>query len=204
VRLPTRPRISPRLFLAQVRATIGARCLRAPPKKLSNHCIQCKHSLIRCSARECHSKFTYHASIFSYLTAFAAHPHQSKPCNEADFVNVKSTLELACDARGISVLFLPKFHCELNFIEQCWGHAKRLYCQKPPSSSEEDLEKNLVDALDSVTVEQMRKYARRFRRFMNAYQKGLTGKQAIWATKKYRGHRVIPDSILAELEEAEI
>jgi hypothetical protein len=75
--------------------------------------------------------------------------------NEADFVNVKSTLELACDARGIHILFLPKFHCELNFIEQCWGHAKRIYRQKPPSSSEGDLEKNLIDALDSVTVEQM-------------------------------------------------
>lgn len=44
--------------------------------------------------------------------------------NEADFINVKSTLELACDACSISVLFLPKFHCELDFIEQCWGHAK--------------------------------------------------------------------------------
>ncbi|KAJ8589880.1 hypothetical protein M405DRAFT_737872, partial [Rhizopogon salebrosus TDB-379] len=124
--------------------------------------------------------------------------------NEADFMNVKSVLELACDTRGISVLFLPKFHCELNFIEQCWGHAKRLYRQKPPLSSEEDLEKNLVGTLASVTVEQMRKYACHSRRFMNAYQKGLTGKQAAWATKKYRGHRVLPDSILAELEEAGI
>jgi transposase len=75
--------------------------------------------------------------------------------NEADFVNVKSTLELACDAYSIRILFLPKFHCELNFIEQCWGHAKRIYRQKPPLSSEGDLEKNLIDALDSVTVEQM-------------------------------------------------
>jgi len=44
--------------------------------------------------------------------------------NEHDFVNVKSMLELTAESRGISVLFLPKFHCELNFIEQCWGHAK--------------------------------------------------------------------------------
>ncbi|KAG2064344.1 hypothetical protein BDR04DRAFT_1130802 [Suillus decipiens] len=124
--------------------------------------------------------------------------------NEADFINVKSTLELACDTCGIGVLFLAKFHCELNFIEQCWGHAKRIYHQKPPSSSEQDLETNLIDALDSVTVEQMRKYAQRSCRFMNAYQKGLSGKQAAWATKKYCGHRVLPNSVLAELEAARI
>ena len=39
---------------------------------------------------------------------------------------------------------------------------------------------------------------------MDAYQKGLTGKQAAWASKKYRGHRVIPDSILCELDAAGI
>ncbi|KAG1719221.1 hypothetical protein EDB19DRAFT_1648534 [Suillus lakei] len=48
------------------------------------------------------------------------------------------------------------------------------------------------------------RYARCSRRFMNAYQIGLSGKQAAWATKKYRGHRVLPNSILAELEKAGI
>ncbi|KAG1717925.1 hypothetical protein EDB19DRAFT_1064930 [Suillus lakei] len=72
----------------------------------------------------------------------------------------------------------------------------------PPSSREEDLAKNLVDALESVTVEQMQKYAHRSHRFMDTYKKGLTGKQAAWASKKYRGHRVLPYSILAELEKA--
>ncbi|KAG0693813.1 hypothetical protein DFH29DRAFT_815965 [Suillus ampliporus] len=42
----------------------------------------------------------------------------------------------------------------------------------------------------------------RSRRFMDAYKKGLTGKQAAWASKKYRGHRVLPHTILAELEKA--
>ncbi|KIK78536.1 hypothetical protein PAXRUDRAFT_16820 [Paxillus rubicundulus Ve08.2h10] len=77
--------------------------------------------------------------------------------NEPDFVNVKSTLELACALEGVRVLFLPKFHCELNFMEQCWGHAKRTYLQYPASSKEEDLERNVVDALQSVTLDHMRK-----------------------------------------------
>ena len=39
---------------------------------------------------------------------------------------------------------------------------------------------------------------------MDAYQKGLTGSQAAWASRKYRGHRTLPDTILAELDKANI
>jgi hypothetical protein len=48
------------------------------------------------------------------------------------------------------------------------------------------------------------RYARHSRRFMNAYQKGLSGKQAAWATKKYHGHWVFPNSVLTELKIAGI
>jgi len=37
---------------------------------------------------------------------------------------------------------------------------------------------------------------------MDAYMKGLTGKQAAWAGKKYRGHRTLPVSLMKDLEEA--
>ncbi|KAG2062766.1 hypothetical protein BDR04DRAFT_1039811, partial [Suillus decipiens] len=45
-------------------------------------------------------------------------------------------------------------------------------------------------------------YARRSRRFMDTYHKGLSGNQAAWATKIYKGHRVLPNSILAKLGNA--
>ena len=77
--------------------------------------------------------------------------------NEPDFVNVPSLLEIECNSRGFQVLFLPKFHCELNFIEQCWGFAKRTYRKYPESSKEADLEKNVIDALASVPIESMRR-----------------------------------------------
>jgi hypothetical protein len=77
--------------------------------------------------------------------------------NEPDFVNVASLLEIECGARGFQVIFLPKFHCELNFIEQCWGCAKRMYRKFPASSREADLEHNVVDALDSVPLASMRR-----------------------------------------------
>ncbi|TBU33558.1 hypothetical protein BD311DRAFT_652214, partial [Dichomitus squalens] len=40
----------------------------------------------------------------------------------------------------------------------------------------------------------------RAHRFMDAYRRGLDGKQAAWAAKKYRSHRVLPNDILEELD----
>lgn len=138
--------------------------------------------------------------------------------NRLDFVNVKSMLEIQCEARGFTVIFLPKFHCELNFIEQVWGYAKRIYRHYPASSREADLERNLVAALESVPLESMRKYvslsfylihqyltdisrfSTRSSRFMDAYEKGLNGKLAAWAAKKYPGHRFIPEKFLADFD----
>jgi hypothetical protein len=39
---------------------------------------------------------------------------------------------------------------------------------------------------------------------MDAYEKGLNGKQAAWASKKFRGHRVLPESIFRDLNEPNI
>ena len=39
---------------------------------------------------------------------------------------------------------------------------------------------------------------------MDAYLKGLSGKQAAWAGKKYRGHRVLPETLMKDLEDAKI
>ncbi|KIK76705.1 hypothetical protein PAXRUDRAFT_169069 [Paxillus rubicundulus Ve08.2h10] len=122
--------------------------------------------------------------------------------NEPDFAQVPSLLESVCHARRFKVIFLPKFHCELNFIEQCWGYAKRKYCEYPPSVSEAVLEQNVIRALESVPICTIRRYATRSLRFMDAYRHGLDGRQAIWAAKKYRGHRVLPQTILDEVSKA--
>jgi len=37
---------------------------------------------------------------------------------------------------------------------------------------------------------------------MDAYRKGLDGKQAAWASKKFRGHRVLPETIMRDLTDA--
>jgi hypothetical protein len=72
--------------------------------------------------------------------------------NQPDFAGVGSILEIEAREKGYKVLFLPKFHCKLNFIEQCWGAAKRAYHLKPASSSEADLERNVASCLDEVLL----------------------------------------------------
>jgi len=69
--------------------------------------------------------------------------------------NVESFLETTCKAR---VIFLPKFHCELNFIEQCWGLRSGFIAPTGPmmSTKDSDLEINVVKALDSVPIASMR------------------------------------------------
>lgn len=40
---------------------------------------------------------------------------------------------------------------------------------------------------------------------MDAYEKGLSGNlKQVWASKKYRGHCVLPETSLNELENAKI
>jgi hypothetical protein len=39
---------------------------------------------------------------------------------------------------------------------------------------------------------------------MDAYNRGLTGKQAVWANKKYHGHRVLLSTIMEDLDAADI
>ena len=77
---------------------------------------------------------------------------------EPDFVNVKSLLEEHCAKRGFEVLFLPKFHCELNPLEMVWGRSKYYYRLNPPSTKEEDLEANMIESLEKVTIDEMRRY----------------------------------------------
>ncbi len=43
-----------------------------------------------------------------------------------DFRSVKTLVEELVESRSHICLFYPKFHCELNAIEQCWCHAKKV------------------------------------------------------------------------------
>ena len=120
--------------------------------------------------------------------------------NQPNFTNVPSLLELTCKVMGVLMIFLPKFHCKLNFIEQCWGYAKWIYQLNPESSWEDQLEKNTLDALKAVPLTSIQMFTMCSCRFMHAYEQGLNGHHAAWAMRKYQGHHVLPVSIMNDLE----
>ncbi|KAJ7142599.1 hypothetical protein C8R44DRAFT_602890 [Mycena epipterygia] len=46
----------------------------------------------------------------------------------------------------------------------------------------------------------MTRFANRALQFVDAYAEGLSGSQAAWVARKYRGHRVLPVTIMNDLE----
>jgi len=67
------------------------------------------------------------------------------------------------------------------------------------SSCEDRLEENTIMALESIPLAMMQKFSNRSLQFMDAYSRGLNGRQAVWASRKYCGHWVLPNNIMEEL-----
>ncbi|KIJ43410.1 hypothetical protein M422DRAFT_123623, partial [Sphaerobolus stellatus SS14] len=94
------------------------------------------------------------------------------------FINQKSALEELILSCGHICDFYPKFHCELNFIEQYWGAAKLCYQASPHTKNIDEIEANVLASLDNVPLVQIRHYANRSAKFMDTYIKVLIGAQA--------------------------
>ena len=65
-----------------------------------------------------------------------------------------------------------------------------------------DQEANLLTAHDQVPLASIRRFATRSSRFADSYFNGLSGAEAAWVCKKYRGHGMLPRSFKADLEAA--
>ncbi|ESK81211.1 hypothetical protein Moror_2257 [Moniliophthora roreri MCA 2997] len=116
---------------------------------------------------------------------------------QGDFMNQKSLLELKIEQAGHYCIFLPKFHCELNPIEMGW--VKYRYWEIPKKNFQEAKDA-MLECLDSCPTDVIQRFINQSWRFMDAYQKGLTGKAAAWAVKKQCGHRMVSVSAYMALE----
>ena len=133
-----------------------------------------------------------------------------KPCNEnnpkvdnlqccarrilsecPDFKIDKCWLEETVESLGCSLIFLPKFHCELNFIEMLWGSVKA-QLRRQCTFSFKELGERLPFQLDNIPVALVKKVNRHCIRYMDVYRAGLIGPELDYAVKRFRGHKMIP------------
>ena len=80
-----------------------------------------------------------------------------------------------------------------------WKAAKR-YTRKNCDYTQLGLQKIVSKALDSISSITIRKFARKSWRYMDIYRKGISGKLAEFAVKKYKSHRCVPDNIYNEIK----
>lgn len=89
---------------------------------------------------------------------------------------------------GYMVLFYPKFHCELNWIEYYWGRSKK-YARDNCGYSIEALRKVVPEAVESATKELIGRYFRKSLRILNAYKDGLQYGTPDFNQTVYKSHR---------------
>ena len=118
---------------------------------------------------------------------------------QPDFAEQKSLIQEVIEAHSHLCIFLPKFHCELNFIEFFWGSVKKYLC-KNCDYTFDTLKANVPKALESVKLETIRRWEHRMIRWMNAYCGGLSTAEAqiqvrAFSSKPYRSHRQVPETV---------
>jgi hypothetical protein len=118
---------------------------------------------------------------------------------QPDFKEQCSLVQEVIEAAGHLCIFLPKFHCELNFIEFFWGAVKK-YLRENCDYTFATLQKNIPKALASVNLLTIRRWEHRMVRWMDAYRSGLGAKDAQFRVKQfsskcYTSHRRIPDTV---------
>lgn len=108
--------------------------------------------------------------------------------SQCDFQAQKGLIQEAIEARGHLVMFYPKFHCELNFIEYFWASCKR-FTRDNCNYRLEGLRRTIPDAMASVSSSTIAKYFAKVKRILLAYQEGIEIGSSAYKERVYKSHR---------------
>jgi hypothetical protein len=124
--------------------------------------------------------------------------------SQPDFKSQKSLVQEVIEEAGHLCIVLPKYHCELNFIEFFWGAVKR-YLHEHCDMTFDTLKRNMSNALASVHLSTIRRWEHRMHRWMDAYRDGLGTQDAqakvkAFSSKIYKSHRRVPETVAQILD----
>ena len=123
---------------------------------------------------------------------------------QPDFQEQRSLVQEVIEKAGHLSIFLPKFHCELNFIEFFWGAVKR-YLREHCDYTFDTLKENMPKALAAVPLETIRRWEHRMQRWMDAYRSGMETQEAqkhvrAFSSRVYKSHRRIPEQVARQFD----
>jgi len=104
--------------------------------------------------------------------------------HQPDFQDQKSLIQEVMKWAHHLCIVLPKFHCELNFIEFFWGAVKR-YLRERCDMIFETLKENMPQALASVELATIWQWEHQMHRWMHAYHEGLDTRDANTMVKAF-------------------
>jgi len=119
---------------------------------------------------------------------------------EPDFMAQREWLREVVEDAGLAIIFYPKYHCELNYIELIWGHMKRSL-RKSCTFNFKDLKENIAELLETMPNSLFQSCARFCYRFMSGYRLGLSGPIIEFTMKKFKRHRSIPDGVVNDMKQ---
>jgi hypothetical protein len=111
--------------------------------------------------------------------------------DQPDFQAETEWLSDTVTQAGHSIIWFPKFHCELNFIEMVWGYMKASL-RRNCAFSFAQLRDGMDPTLQNIPLPFIKRVANHCFRFMDGYRLGLSGPMLDYAVKKYKGHRRLP------------
>ena len=114
---------------------------------------------------------------------------------EAGFVAQRELLREVVEEAELKIIYYPKYHCELNYIELIWSYMKAKL-RRDCTSTFSDLKQKLDLLLQNISLNIFQSSARFCYRFMAGYCLNLSGSLLDYTVKKYKGHRQIPNNVI--------